>query len=133
MSGSFADSNVLLYLAKHDLTKARVTERLLDEGLTISVQVLNEVANVCIKKFKRPWSDADLLLGRLRAICRVVPVDEDIHDLGISVAKRHRLAIYDSMIIAAALFAGCDTLYSEDMPRGLIVVGRLTIVNPFLV
>lgn len=35
------------------------------------------------------------------------------------------------MIVAAALEAGCDALCSEDMHDGLIVDGRLTVVNPF--
>ncbi len=35
------------------------------------------------------------------------------------------------MIVAAALAAGCDTLWSEDMQDGFIVEGRLRIANPF--
>jgi predicted nucleic acid-binding protein len=34
------------------------------------------------------------------------------------------------MIVAAALDAGCVTLYSEDMQHGQQVEGQLTIVNP---
>ena len=48
-----------------------------------------------------------------------------------SFADSNRLHIYDSMIVAAALLANCDTLYSEDMHPGLVIRGRLTIVNPF--
>jgi predicted nucleic acid-binding protein len=35
------------------------------------------------------------------------------------------------MIVAAALLAGCDTLYTEDMHPGLVIENRLRIVNPF--
>jgi predicted nucleic acid-binding protein len=35
------------------------------------------------------------------------------------------------MIAAAALAADCDTLWSEDMQDGMVVEGRLKIVNPF--
>jgi predicted nucleic acid-binding protein len=38
---------------------------------------------------------------------------------------------FDSLIIAAALSAGCDRLYSEDLQHGQLIEG-LTIVNPFL-
>ena len=44
---------------------------------------------------------------------------------------RHGLRIYDSLIIAAALEAGCDTLYSEDMQHGQVIEG-IRIENPFL-
>jgi predicted nucleic acid-binding protein len=36
------------------------------------------------------------------------------------------------MIVAAALLAGCDVLYSEDMHDGLVIEERLRIVNPFV-
>jgi len=35
------------------------------------------------------------------------------------------------MIVAAALETSCNTLWSEDMQDGLLVEGRLRIVNPF--
>jgi predicted nucleic acid-binding protein len=36
------------------------------------------------------------------------------------------------MIIAAALQAGCETLYSEDMHHRQMIDKRLQIVNPFI-
>ncbi|MBB6250115.1 hypothetical protein [Nitrospirillum iridis] len=42
-----------------------------------------------------------------------------------------QLSLYDAMIVSAALQAGCDTLWSEDMQHGLLIVDRLRIVNPF--
>ncbi len=131
MSDSFADSNVLLYIATSDIEKAEIAERLLDDGLTISVQVLNEIANVVVKKWRRPWADADELLKTVRVAATIVPVTEQTHQLGTSIAKRHKLAVYDGMIVAAALLAGSSTLYSQDMHNGLVVDNRLTIVNPF--
>ena len=46
-------------------------------------------------------------------------------------AGRYGLSVYDAMMVAAALLAGCATLWSEDMQDGLPVEGRLRIVNPF--
>lgn len=40
-------------------------------------------------------------------------------------------SFYDSLIVAAAVQAGCHILYSEDMQHGQLVAG-LRIVNPFL-
>ena len=43
-----------------------------------------------------------------------------------------QLSHWDSLIVAAALAAGCDTLYSEDMQDGQVFEGRLTLKNPFV-
>ena len=48
-----------------------------------------------------------------------------------ALAERYGLSVYDAMIIAAALLAGCTTLWSEDMQDGLLVEGQLRIANPF--
>ncbi len=48
------------------------------------------------------------------------------------MAQRHNFSTHDAMILAAALEAGCATLWSEDMQHGMGVDGRLTIRNPFL-
>jgi predicted nucleic acid-binding protein len=53
------------------------------------------------------------------------------HDVGRALAERYGLSIYDAMIVASALVAGCTTLWSEDMQDGLVVEGQLRIVNPF--
>ena len=131
MSDNFADSNIVLYMTSAESWRADIAIKLVDDGLVISVQVLNEVANVMARKWKRPWSDTLDLLAGLRSQCRVVPVDQKTHQLGIEIAMRYKLAIYDSMIVAAALLANCDTLYSEDMHPGLVIENRLRIVNPF--
>jgi predicted nucleic acid-binding protein len=60
----------------------------------------------------------------------VVPVTEETHVLGLALAARHSLSLYDGMIVAAAQLAGCTVLYSEDMHDGL-VIDRLTIRNPY--
>ena len=55
----------------------------------------------------------------------------EIHESGLALAERHRLSIYDAMIVASALYAGCDTLWSEDMQHGMALTEGLRIVNPF--
>lgn len=46
MPGSFFDTNVLIYVASADRAKADRAEQLIAAGGVISVQVLNEIANV---------------------------------------------------------------------------------------
>jgi len=43
------------------------------------------------------------------------------------------LSIYDAMIAAAAIHAGCDTLWSENLQHGMALDEGLRIVNPFRV
>jgi predicted nucleic acid-binding protein len=57
-------------------------------------------------------------------------VDVETHERGVDIAERWRFSIYDSLIVGAALRAGCSTLYSEDLQHGQ-TIDQLTIRNPF--
>ena len=127
----FFDSNVLLYMLSEDMDKANRAEVLLAGGGTISVQVLNEMSNAAIRKLGMSWSQVGTLLEPVRALCRIEPLTEATYDLGAELAARYRLSVYDAMIVAAALLAGADTLYSENMHDGLRIEGQLRIRNPF--
>jgi predicted nucleic acid-binding protein len=131
MPGSFFDSNVLLYVASADQAKADRAERLVAGGGTISVQVLNEIANVARRKMALSWDETRAFLTMMRALLPVQPLTTALHEKGLDVAERYSLSIYDAMIVAAALQADCDTLWSEDMQHGQIVEGRLRICDPF--
>lgn len=48
----------------------------------------------------------------------VYPNTIETHETGLALAERYRLSTYDAMIAAAALLAGCDTLWSEDVRHG---------------
>ena len=130
MSAEFADTNVVLYLLD-DGAKADRAEAVLGRGPRISVQVLNEALVNCRRKAGLSWDETAAFLAGLRALCPVEALTLQTHDIGRALAERYGLAIYDAMIVASALIAGCTTLWSEDMHDGLLVEGRLRIVNPF--
>ena len=130
VGGDFIDSNVILYLLS-DEPKAKRAEEVLAKGGVISVQVLNEVLVNCVRKAGMTLDEAGEFLSGIRRLCRVVDLTVDVHDAGRAVAARYGLSIYDSMIVGAALVAGCDRLLSEDMQDGLVVEGVLRVVNPF--
>jgi predicted nucleic acid-binding protein len=132
MPGSFLDTNVLIYLASADPVKADRAEALLREGGVISVQVLNEAANVARRKMRMSWADTRALLSLLRGLLTVHPVTVATHEDGLELAERHNLSVFDAMIAASALEAGCQTLWSEDMQHGMLIEGRLRIANPFI-
>ena len=72
------------------------------------------------------------VLATVRAVCRVVPVTQEMHDRALGLADRYRFAFHDAVIVAASLLAGCTVLVTEDMQDGQKIEGQLTIRNPFL-
>jgi len=131
MSGNFFDSNVILYLASDNEAKSQRAEQLLNRGGMISVQVLNECTNVLRTKRAMQWPDVRDFLSGLRVRLKLQPLTLEIHESGLRLAERYGFAIYDSFIVAAALAADCDTLWSEDMQHGMVIDQRLRIANPF--
>ncbi len=110
MPGDFLDTNVLIYLASSDPAKAWRAEALIDAGGIISVQVLNEIANVGRRKMRLTWSETRDFLAAVRGLLDLRDVTVEVHETGLDLAERHRLSIYDAMIAAAAPCSpGCPT------------------------
>lgn len=127
----FFDTNILLYLLSADETKANRSEEELSAGGIVSVQVLNEFASVASRKLNMSIAEIREALAGIRAVCRIVPISQQTHDLGLEVVERYGLSVYDAMIVAAALLAGCTTLLSEDMQNGQTIDETLEVRNPF--
>ena len=133
----FLDTNVLVYSV--DLESPEKRQRaleLIDRGLTehtacISFQVVQETLNVLIRKTETPVDRIRQLMdSTLVPLWQVYP-SASLYQDAISIQGRYGFSFYDSLIVAAALEAGCTRLYSEDLQHGQ-QVQRLTIVNPFL-
>lgn len=71
------------------------------------------------------------MLSLVRSVCPVEPLTIDTHDKGRAIAVRNKFSVYDAMIVASALLAKYETLYSDDMHDGLLVDSQLHIRNPF--
>jgi predicted nucleic acid-binding protein len=130
VSKPFLDSNIVLYLLSGDVAKADRAQALLEAGGVISVQVLNEVTSVCLRKLKMPWQEVDALLLAVKAACDVLALTVGSHEKAVELAKHFKLAFYDATIVACALLSGAEVLLSEDMHAGLQIEG-LVIQNPF--
>ena len=128
---AFIDSDVNLYLLSKVAKKADAAEAVLRAGGLISVQVLNEIANVALRKIGMSWTETNQFIASIRSLCAVESLTVETHDRGRDVAERDGLSVYDAMIVAAALLAECTVLYSEDMQAGLVVDKQLRVVNPF--
>ncbi len=97
----------------------------------INSQVIREACANLIKKAKMPEASVQRLLQGWYRDSEVLASNVGQHLLASSLRTNSRFSYWDSMIVAAALDAGCTTLYSEDMQHGQRVEGQLTIVNPF--
>ena len=131
MDGDFFDTNVLLYLVAADAKKADRAEALVRQGGAISVQVLNETANVARRKMAMDWRETRQFLASLSALLAVAPLTAETHALGLDLAQRYKLSIHDAMIAAAASLAGCARLWSQDMQDGMKIGDKLRVANPF--
>jgi predicted nucleic acid-binding protein len=49
-----------------------------------------------------------------------------------TLSQRYGFSHFDSLVIATALDAGCERLYTEDLQHGQVIDGHLTILNPFM-
>jgi predicted nucleic acid-binding protein len=129
--GEFLDSNILVYAFTSD-RRAEKAQGLLAQGCTISVQGLNEFANVARRKLGMNWTEVREALAAIRTLCgAILPIEIDTHGDALRIAERYGCAIVDALVIATALRAHCGVLWSEDMQDGLVVDRRLRIANPF--
>jgi predicted nucleic acid-binding protein len=127
----FFDTNTLLYLLSSDNKKADWVSKNLQQHNVISVQVLNEFTSASLRKIKISNAELDEFLDLFTSTFHVRSLDIDTFETGLMVSRRYGYQHYDSMIIAAALQAGCERLYSEDMQHRQVIDKRLQIVNPF--
>ena len=93
---------------------------------------LSETANVASKRLALSMLEIRKLITSLEAMCRVEIISLVTIHTALDIRERYSFSWYDSLIIATALEADCNTLYSEDMQNGQEIEGRLRIVNPFV-
>lgn len=129
---AFLDTNILIYATLQPDPRSEAARSLLAQRGVISVQVLNEFASVAHRKLRRPWPDITRALAAIRVLFpQPRPITVDTHEAAVAIAERSGYHLYDALIIASALDAGCATLLSEDLQDGQVIEGRLTISNPF--
>jgi len=127
----FFDTNVLVYILASSDSRGKRAEQLFFDGGIVSVQVLDEFTDVARRKIRMPWDDVKDALKVIRIFCpEPVAITIDTHELALRIAEEHEIRIYDALIVASALEANCDVLYSEDFQDGQVVEG-LSIRNPF--
>lgn len=133
----FVDSNIWLYAficrpgeeSKH--TKAR---ELVEKPVryAVSEQVVAEVSANLLRKAGIEDAHLMRLVENFYGRYQVVAPGLDLHRRAHDLRGKYSLSFWDSLIVAAALEAGCNTLLTEDMQHGLVVEGQLSVLNPLL-
>lgn len=137
MSADFLDSNIFVYqLDRADPRKSDVASAILEQGLdgsaVTSFQVVQETMSVITRKLpvSQPEAEARRYLDEVLSTYWTVMPSARLYRAAIDIRSRYGFHFYDSLIVAAALEAGCDRLLSEDFQDGQRIEG-LTVVNPF--
>jgi predicted nucleic acid-binding protein len=106
-------------------------DRLPLRSRVVPVQVLGELYRVLTGKAKLAPAEARVSVLKWRNSSPVTETTEKVMLDAIELATAHRLGIWDSVIVAASIAAGCQLLLSEDMQDGFSWSG-LTVVNPMM-
>lgn len=132
----FIDTNILIYLfdetaaAKRQRAESLVRQSLERGTGCISYQVVQETMNVVVRKLGATPEDARQLLDDVLIPLWQINPTPSLYRRGLLIQTRYGLSFYDALIVAAALEADCNRLYSEDMQHGQ-QIQQLTIQNPF--
>jgi len=133
MSRIALDSNILIYNHNLDCERKRLIARnFFNEKPIVSSQVISEYLNVMKRNFKMPKQKLIHLCSLWLERCSVQPVILSTIKLAHNLVDKYDFQIFDGIIVAAALEANCDILYSEDMQDRQTIENQLNIVNPFV-
>lgn len=133
----FVDTNILIYAEdrdsgrKHEIARDLVIELWDDHDGVLSIQVLQEFFVNVTRKLRRPLTPAKALqIVQEYLTWTIVENTGDLLVAAIELQQKARLSFWDAMVVQAAIDAGCDRLYSEDLNTGQ-KFGPIVIVNPF--
>jgi predicted nucleic acid-binding protein len=126
------DSNILIYIHSLEYEDKRyIARRFFDENPVVSSQVVSEYINVIKRNLKISKLELIQLCSLWLEKCTVQPIILSTIKLAQNLIVKYDFQVFDGIIVAAALEADCDIIYSEDMHDGLIIENKLKIVNPF--
>jgi predicted nucleic acid-binding protein len=130
----FFDTNVILYSYSliSDHKNAVAKELIRNSNSVISTQVLQEMCNVLIKKFKLDEISIFKTLVELNINFEIKINNIQTINKALQIHFKYQSSYYDSLIIASALQNECSVLYSEDLHHNQKIENTLTIINPFI-
>lgn len=136
----FIDTNVFVYalLSREPLKKQRalhLVEHALGTAMgCVSYQVIQEFANVALRKFAHRFSTEQckqFINAAMQPLNRVAS-SPALMDTALDLQRETGYGLYDCLILAAALECEASVLYSDDLQQQQVLRATLRIVNPFL-
>ena len=131
----FLDTNVFVYFVdsrnpeKQAIARTVLTNAIGNRQYTISPQVLNEFANVALKKLGMSEEEVRQYVEAFQHI-RIACQQDGWTIRALEIRKQYGLQFYDSLLLAAAESTGCDEILTEDLNDGQVYCG-IKAVNPF--
>ena len=131
----FIDTNIFVYFVdRRDLRKQSIARDLIALALdnpeySITLQVLNEFANVALLKLSMHEDEVCEYISYFRNVSVRMPRAEWT-DHALMIRKQYGIQFYDALMVAAAEASGCDEILTEDLNDGQIYCG-VKAVNPF--
>lgn len=131
----FVDTNIWVYahLAGVADPKSQAARGLLEQihAPVLSTQVLAEYSAEMLRN-QMPDRQVQENLEGMMAMCRTQPVSEDTIRRAWAIRSRYGFSFWDSQMVASALEAGCEQIFTEDLQHGQKIAGCLVIQNPFV-
>jgi predicted nucleic acid-binding protein len=135
----FLDTDIVVYSfdtsapVKAERARELIREAVATRKGIISFQVVQEFFNVALRRFAQAMSvaEAEQYLATVFRPLLAVHSSHSLYSEVLRLAARFQLSWYDSLIVAAAIEAQCDVLYSEDLQNGQRF-GAMQVQNPFL-
>lgn len=131
----FLDTNVFVYFVdsrnpeKQAIARTVLTNAIGNRQYAISTQVLNEFANVALKKLGMSEEEVRQYVEAFQHI-RIACQQDGWTIRALEIRKQYGLQFYDSLLLAAAESTGCDEILTEDLNDGQVYCG-IKAVNPF--
>jgi len=131
---SFVDTNIVVYCySETQEDKKILAQRVsLNPDTVISTQVIQEFGNTMSKKFRQSWNSIQAAIQELTLNYQIYINTPETITNACRITDKYKYSFYDSLIIASALEAGCDILYTEDMQHNQLIENKLRILNPFV-
>jgi len=132
----FVDTNIVVYTmddgepAKRDRCSALLASPDAGRRAVVSTQVLQETYVTATRKLGVPALAAKDVLQTLELL-EVVIVTPRLVYSAIDCSLLHGLSFWDALIVAAAASANCDTLWTEDLNPGQVIMG-VRVENPLV-
>ena len=135
MKSCFIDSNIVVYAndARETGKQTQAIEVIIAcmkaKNGVVSIQVLQEYANIALKKLQQPSPIVLRQLKLLEALRVITPSPKAVRR-SVEISQSYKISFWDAGIVAAAEEGDCEVIFSEDLNPGQYYAG-IEVVDPF--